>query len=113
MDNVKIIIRSDFSDAPGARYRKDGPHSGEEFLEELLRPKFEEAIKKGVKLIIDLDGVWGYPSSFVSGSFGKLSIEKGAEQLLSTIVFISYESETRKSRIMNEIQNPTKKEQAK
>lgn len=113
MDNIKIIIRTDFSDAPGARYRKDGPHSGEEFLDELLRPKFEEAIQKNVKLVIDLDGVWGYPSSFVSGSFGKLSIEKGAGSLLSTIIFISDESETRKSRIINEINNPTRKEKNK
>ncbi len=109
MENVKIIIRTDFSDAPGARYRKDGPHSGEEFLENLLRPKFEEALQKNVKLEIDLDGVWGYPSSFVSGSFGKLSMEKGADIVMDTIVFISEESETRKSRIINEIINPTKK----
>ncbi len=109
MENVKIIIRTDFSDAPGARYRKDGPHSGEEFLENLLRPKFEEALQKNVKLEIDLDGVWGYQSSFVSGSFGKLSMEKGADIVMDTIVFISEESETRKSRIINEIINPTKK----
>jgi len=109
MENLKITIRTDFSDSPGARYRKDGPNSGEEFYETLLRPKFDDAITSHVKLEIDLDGVWGYPSSFVSGSFGKLSIEEGAEIVLSTIIFISHESETRKNRIIEEIKEPTKK----
>ena len=78
-------------------------------IEEILKNKFEEARQRGVKLEINLDGVWGYPSSFVSGSFGKLSIEYSANVVLDTIVFISTESETRKERIIEEIKNPTKK----
>ena len=109
MDNICINIKNDFSDSPGARYRKDGPYSGQQFYEEILKNKFEEARRKSVKLEIDLDGVWGYPSSFVSGSFGKLSIEYGANVVLGTIVFISTESETRKDRIIEEIKHPTKK----
>ena len=31
----KIIVKSDFSDTPGARYKSDGPNSGE-LLEKLL-----------------------------------------------------------------------------
>ena len=108
-NNIKITIKSDFSDSPGARYREDGPHSGQEFYEDLLKPKFLEAQAKGVKLEIDLDGVWGYPSSFVSGSFGKLSLEYTSEMVLSIVVFISEESETRKDRIIAEIKHPTKK----
>lgn len=106
---IKINIKNDFSDSPGARYKQDGPHSGEEFFENLLRPKFVEAMEKRIKLEIELDGVWGYPSSFVSGSFGKLSLEFSADAVLSTIVFVSEESETRKDRIIAEIKNPTKK----
>ncbi len=109
MDNICINIKKDFSDSPGARYRKDGPNSGQQFYEEILKNKFEEARQRGVKLEINLDGVWGYPSSFVSGSFGKLSIEYSANVVLDTIVFISTESETRKERIIEEIKNPTKK----
>ena len=110
MDNkIKINIKNDFSDSPGARYKQDGPHSGEEFYEKLLKPKFDEAKAKGVKLEIDLDGVWGYPSSFVSGSFGKLSLEYTADVVLKIIEFVSVESETRKDRIVAEIMNPTKK----
>ncbi len=113
MENIIINIKTDFSDSPGARYRKDGPHSGEEFFEDHLKPKFEEAVKNNVKLIINLDGVWGYPSSFVSGSFGKLSLEKGKDIVISTIIFVSNESEIRKNRILAEIENPTKKESDK
>lgn len=106
---IKIIIHSDFSDSPGARYIKDGPFSGEEFFDNHLLPKFQEAIDNNEKLVIDLDGVWGYPSSFVSGSFGKLSIQFGAEKVLNTIEFISNESLTRKERIISEIKMPTRK----
>ncbi len=107
--NEKIIIRKDFSDSPGARYCKDGPWSGEKFYKELLKPKFEKVKKNGTKLEIDLDGVWGYPSSFVSGSFGKLAIENSSDEVLSKILFVSEESETRKKRIISEILNPTRK----
>lgn len=110
MKDIIIDIKADFSDSPGARYRKDGPHSGEEFFEVLLKPKFEEAVRNKVKLIINLDGVWGYPSSFVSGAFGKLSLEMGSEAVLSTIVFISDESEIRKNRIITEIEHPTQRD---
>lgn len=109
MNPLTINIKEDFSDAPGARYKKDGPNSGELFYESLLKPRFEEAKSKKINLIIELDGVWGYPSSFVSGSFGKLSLEYGAEVVLQTIIFVSLESETRKNRIIEEIKNPTKK----
>lgn len=48
MKDIIIDIKADFSDSPGARYRKDGPHSGEEFFEVLLKPKFEEAVRNKV-----------------------------------------------------------------
>lgn len=109
MDILKINIKNDFSDSPGARYREDGPHSGQEFFEDLLKPKFDEARAKKTKLEINLDGVWGYPSSFVSGAFGKLSLEYTPSVVLQTLVFVSNESETRKDRIIAEIENPTQK----
>lgn len=108
MSNIQIHIKEEFSDSLGARYKKDGQYSGEEFYEKLLRPRFDEAVSKGVYLEIYLDGVWGYPSSFVSGSFGKLSLEKSSEKVLSTIKFICT-GETKKQRIIDEIKKPTKK----
>ena len=74
-----IVIARDFSDAPGARTRQDGPKSGQEFLEELLRPKFVAAQEADGLLLVDLDGTWGFASSFLSGSFGALAREFGAQ----------------------------------
>jgi hypothetical protein len=104
----KIIVKTDFSDTPGARYKTDGPDSGELFLEKHLKEKFSKAKEGNYKLLIDLDGVWGYPSSFVSGSFGKLSIEYGASTVLKHIEFKSFENSIRLENIVNEINNPKK-----
>jgi len=105
----QIIIATDFSDHPGARYICDGPFSGEQFLNEILRPKFEKAVAGGYLLKIDLDGVFGYPSSFVSGSFGKLSVEKGADLVLKHIEFKSDENRLRLDEIIKEIKDPKRK----
>ena len=59
-------------------------------------------------LEIDLDGVWGYPSSFVSGSFGKLSVKYDSKTVLKYIQFKSDESSIRKEKIISDIQNPRK-----
>ncbi|MFA6414860.1 MAG: DUF4325 domain-containing protein [Candidatus Paceibacterota bacterium] len=105
----KIIIAKDFADNLGARYRKDGENSGQQFLEEILQAKFEKAAKGNYILFIDLDKVWGYPSSFVSGSFGKLSTTHGgADVLLKHIQFKSDENPIRLEKILNEIKNPRK-----
>ena len=73
--SITLNIAKEFTDSPGGRYRKDGRYSGEEFLDTLLRPAYEKAKAKGQKLVIELDDVYGYPSSFVSGSFGLLASE--------------------------------------
>lgn len=103
-----IIIMSDFSDHPGARYRTDGEWSGQKFLEEILLPKFNKAVEGDYIILIDLDKVFGYPSSFVSGSFGKLSLEKGKDLVLKHIQFKSDENPLRLSKILKEINNPKK-----
>lgn len=105
----KIVIATDFATTPGARYRKDGDYSGEQFLEDILLSKFEKAVAEKYILLIDLDKVWGYPSSFVSGSFGKLSISKGADLVLKHIQFKSDENPIRLEKIIYEIKNPRKK----
>ena len=105
----KIIIATDFSDHPGSRYRKDGEYSGEQFLEEILLPKFEKSVKEDYILFIDLDKVFGYPSSFVSGSFGKLSMDKTAELVLKHIQFKSDENPIRLEKIIREIKDPRRK----
>lgn len=66
---MRVIKVSDFSKFPGPRYKKLGKFSGEEFRESVLIP----AISDGVDdLEINLDGVFGYGSSFLEEAFGGL-----------------------------------------
>ena len=104
-----IVIAKDFSDTPGARYRADGPYSGQQFYEEILVPKFKKAVEKNEILVVDLDGTWGYPSSFISGAFGLLSINYTAENVLQHIQFKSEENELLVEKFQNEIKSPTTK----
>ncbi|MGR5149647.1 STAS-like domain-containing protein [Photobacterium alginatilyticum] len=62
-----IIYIKDFTKFPGARYRKLGPYSGEEFRDEILLPAINE---HGENVEINLDGVFGYGSSFLEEIFG-------------------------------------------
>ena len=105
---IFIKISDDFSDAPGARYYSDGEKSGQEFLDLILRPKFEEAEEADVKLVVDLDDVWGYASSFISGSFGELSTTFGRDKVLNRIE-IRTTKDILKDKVISEIINPKKK----
>lgn len=91
MEPIKISIAKEFSSAPGARLRVDGEHSGEEFRDTLLEPRFLEAKTKGVSLEVTLDGTAGYGSGFIEEAFGGLARKYGIEDVLSVISFISNE----------------------
>jgi len=104
-----LIIAKEFVDNPGARDREDGPNSGQQFLEDLFIGRFDKAIAGNYIILVDLTGVLGYPSSFVSGSFGKLSIERGAEVLLKHLKFKSDNNPLNVDKVINEIKNPTPK----
>jgi hypothetical protein len=70
---LAIRVSEEFTKTPGARYKTDGKYSGEQFLEELLKPRFEVAVESNVNLIVDLDGGYGYATSFLEQSFGGLA----------------------------------------
>ncbi len=53
----KIIVSSDFTDTPGARFRSEGDYSGQQFLEDILLPRFEKAVAEKYILSIYLDNV--------------------------------------------------------
>lgn len=67
-----LKILTDFSSTPGPRYRAEGTFSGEQFREEILYPKLSEAIDNNTILVINLDGVQGYGTSFLEEAFGGL-----------------------------------------
>lgn len=55
--NMQISVSSDFTKYPGARFKTDGNFSGEQFYEDLLLKKYEEALSKNERLIVSFDGV--------------------------------------------------------
>lgn len=85
-----IQIATDFSDTPGARFRSDGPFSGEEFRKKMLMPLFKDESDNS-KILIDLDGAEGYPSSFLEEAFGGLARIVGSEKVKERIEFKSTE----------------------
>lgn len=87
MLTIKIV--AEFSDTPGPRSRDEGEASGEQFLDEVLLPKFQEALKTNQKLLVDLDGTEGYATSFLEAAFGGLARRFDPETVLSLIQFKS------------------------
>lgn len=69
---MKINVCKEYTDTPGGRYKEQGDFSGQDFRETMLEPKYLEAIMKNEKLQIDLDGGYGYGSSFLEEAFGGL-----------------------------------------
>lgn len=106
---IKINIAEEFSDTPGAREDKDGHFPGDDFFIRFLKPNFDYAVKNNGLLLVDLDGCEGFPSSFISASFGRLSTEYGAETVFKYLIFKSNESPFQIEKINNEIRNPRKK----
>lgn len=87
----KIIIRisQEFANTPGARNIEEGAYSGEEFLKSKLKPKFEEALEKQCKILVDLDNTEGYATSFLEEAFGGLARIFGVKEVLGILEFKS------------------------
>lgn len=100
---IKIIIAKDFTKTPGARDRSDGDYSGQEFFEDILEPNYVLAKKDKFKLHIDLDNTWGYASSFISGSFGRLSKKYSSKEVLSVLEFKSNDQPDLINKIIKQI----------
>lgn len=85
---INIIISENYSKTPGGREKAEGPFSGEDFRETILREKFLLALEKKEKLFIDFDNTYGFAPSFIEEAFGglirELDFEKG-ELILSTL----------------------------
>lgn len=94
MDRITIRI-SEFSKTPGSRYRDEGKkaHSGQEFRESILEPKFKEALLSNTKILIDLDGTIGYGTSWLEEVFGGLARNYGFEKVFKILDFKSEEED--------------------
>lgn len=108
---IKVV--EEYTDTPGARYYKQGPFPGEEFRDKLLYPKYGEAIKNKEELVVDLDGGYGYGSSFLEEAFGGLvrrlkKEKKDYRQPLTTIKIISNDEASWVSKINSYIEEAIK-----
>lgn len=73
MKQITINIAEQFSDMPYGRYPIDGPDNGERFRKELLLP----AVENHDVVIVEMDGVMGYGSSFLDEAFAGLYRSEG------------------------------------
>lgn len=96
---INISISKDFSDAPGGRYRCEGDFSGEEFREELLKPKYEEAIAKSEKLCVNFDDCYGFAASFLEEAFGGIVRDTGNTKIKDILIIISNDRKDMKKKV--------------
>lgn len=90
---MKIIIADQYTKTPGGRYKNDGKYSGEEFRETLLKPAFLKCKERKEELIVDLDGGYGYGSSFLDESFGGLARQLRDPEMLNIKIISDEEPE--------------------
>lgn len=83
----RICIAEDYTTTPGARYPSDGPYSGADFRDTVLFPRFEQGGKREV--VIELDGVEGYPASFLEEAFGGFARTYGKGVTKDVLKFVS------------------------
>lgn len=74
MKRRELSLAQDFSEFPAGRFKTDGPHSAEQFREDVLVP----ALSQGQPLIVVLDGNVG-GASFLEEAFGGLVREHGMQ----------------------------------
>ena len=98
----KIVNITDFTKTPGARYKSDGNHSGEQFRDQYLVPLFEQySIIK-----VNLDGIdekAGYATSFLEEAFGGLARKFGRKAVEEKICIIANEDENLEEEILGYI----------
>lgn len=70
-NRMMIDLAKEFSPYPSGRTANDGSFNGTRFREEVLVPAFRST-PEGEHIIIDIDGVRTFGSSFIEEAFGGL-----------------------------------------
>lgn len=97
---MEINVVKEYTDKPGARYESQGSNSGQKFRDTILYPKFLKAIERNETLTVNLDGGYGYGSSFLEETFGglvrRLKKEKNDnyKKVKEIIIIISNDNKT-------------------
>lgn len=76
MDENIMIKLAEFSRFPSGRDADDGDFNGEKYREKILRPAVEKAIEENLKIVVSLEGVLNFGSSFLEEAFGGLVRKK-------------------------------------
>lgn len=63
-----ITVGTDYTTAPGGRFKDHGEFSGQDFRDRILAP----ALRENEHLTVYLDGTAGYAGSFLEEAFGGL-----------------------------------------
>ena len=90
-EQIHLSIAEEFSKTPGPRTRAEGKHSAEEFVDAILLRRFDEAVASDSILFVDLDGGYGYGTSFLEEAFGGLARQRTIPTVLEHIDFKSEE----------------------
>jgi hypothetical protein len=75
MKQRTIHFTQEFTDTPGGRHRQHGDFSGQQFREDILRP----ALDQNDLVILDLNGAFSFPPSFIDEAFGVLVDQLGED----------------------------------
>ena len=98
---IKYSIAKNYTETPGPRYQNEGEYSGEHFRKTVLLNLVQEAQSKSERIELNLDGGYGYPTSFLEEAFGGLIRELKDKSLLNLFDFISDEEPA----LINEIKD--------
>lgn len=80
---LTLNVAEEFSPRPGPRTKEEGEFSAEQFLDQVLNGRFDQAVREDAVLLVDLDGGYGYATSFLEGAFGGLARAKGIDLVSS------------------------------
>lgn len=94
-----VVISKDYTLTPGPRNIRQGKFSGEDFRKRILEPKFKDCLRTNSKLIVDLDGTYGYFDSFLEEAFGGLARIYTPEEVKSILDIVSNEDPKLKDKV--------------
>jgi hypothetical protein len=107
---IRLSIAKDFSETPGPRKREEGDYSGEQFLEEQLKPAFIKARDSHQSLVVDFDGAVGYATSFLEAAFGGLARIYDPKDVLETLELICKDEPSLVEEVKHYIEEANSKE---
>ena len=96
----------DYTEDPGPRYKRQDLHgentSGEMFYVQKLNAAFVDCFTNGKKLVLLLDGVSGYPSSFLDEAIGELVYDFTLDNVKAILSFETVMFKRRAKQVLDE-----------